>query len=223
VPYKDLEKRRQAVRESAARARLDPEKNEKMKEQKRRSARLCRAKDVEAARAHDQEYYREVRKLDPVAVEKQHERSRARSKTSKEKERCRQKQAEARKDPEYVANSATYAKVHQKERRLVDVGFRLSQNLRTRLGKAVKEGWKAGSAVKDLGCTIEELKAYLEAKFEPGMDWDNWGRYGWHIDHIRPLASFDLTDREQFLRACHYTNLQPLWAEDNLKKSDHVL
>jgi hypothetical protein len=48
------------------------------------------------------------------------------------------------------------------------------------------------------------------------MTWDNWTTDGWHIDHIKPLASsFDLTDRKQFLEACHYTNLQPLWAKDN--------
>ena len=87
-----------------------------------------------------------------------------------------------------------------------------------RLHKALKNTFKSGSAVKDLGCSIEYLKAYLEGQFEPGMTWDNWGRRGWHIDHIRPLASFDLTDPEQFKQAVHYTNLQPLWAKDNLKK-----
>ena len=75
-------------------------------------------------------------------------------------------------------------------------------------------------------CKIEkrvaELRDYLESKFQPGMTWDNWTTNGWHIDHIKPLASFDLTDREQFLRACHYTNLQPLWAIDNLKKGSKV-
>ena len=72
--------------------------------------------------------------------------------------------------------------------------------------------------MSDLGCTIPELKQYLESKFQEGMTWENWGVHGWHIDHIIPLSSFDLTCREQFLKVCHYTNLQPLWAKDNLSK-----
>jgi len=55
------------------------------------------------------------------------------------------------------------------------------------------------------------------------MTWDNWTLDGWHIDHIKPLASFDLTDRKQLLEACHYTNLQPLWAKDNLTKNDKII
>lgn len=94
----------------------------------------------------------------------------------------------------------------------------LAYNLRSRLAKAIRNSWKNGSAVKDLGCSIAELRVYLTERFEEGMTWENHGTYGWHIDHIVPLAFFDLTNREQFLTACHYTNLQPLWAADNLKK-----
>jgi hypothetical protein len=101
-----------------------------------------------------------------------------------------------------------------------DIQFKLSENLRKRLNVAFKGNCKAGSAVRDLGCTIPELKSYLESKFQPGMSWDNYGFYGWHIDHIKPLSSFDLSDRKQLLEACHYTNLQPLWWTDNLSKSD---
>ena len=107
-----------------------------------------------------------------------------------------------------------------KHKRRFDPLFKLSTYLRSRLVKSLKRNTKIGSFVADLGCTIEELKQYLESKFREGMAWDNWSTHGWHIDHVIPLASFDLTDREQFLKACHYTNLQPLWAIDNLRKGD---
>jgi len=108
-------------------------------------------------------------------------------------------------------------------RRKINIQFKLSSALRSRLRKALHGNYKTGSAVKDLGCSIKELKQYLESKFQPDMNWDNWTSDGWHIDHIKPLASFDLTDREQLLIACHYTNLQPLWAKDNMAKGDKII
>jgi len=102
---------------------------------------------------------------------------------------------------------------------IAKVENRLGQNLRVRLVMAIRRGSKAGSAVKDLGCSIPELKLYLEAKFQPGMTWDNYGS-GWHVDHIRPLANYYLTDREVLKQLVHYTNLQPMWAIDNIKKSN---
>jgi hypothetical protein len=123
-----------------------------------------------------------------------------------------------------------YNKINKKKRndykssyRKNNIQYKLSSNLRSRLKSAIKCNYKSGSAVKDLGCSIDELKTYLESKFSPGMTWDNWSLDGWHIDHIKPLASFDLTDRKQLLEACHYTNLQPLWASDNLTKSDKII
>ena len=104
-----------------------------------------------------------------------------------------------------------------------DIQFRIGKNLRRRLRNALNNKTKSGSALKDLGCTIESFKAYLESKFQPGMTWNNYGYDGWHIDHIKPLSSFDLTNRKQFLEACHYTNLQPLWKQDNLTKSDTLI
>lgn len=97
-----------------------------------------------------------------------------------------------------------------------DLIYRLQVNLRNRLNVAIRDGQKAGSAVRDLGCSIEEFKSHISGLFEPGMSWDNWGE--WHLDHIKPLASFDLTQRDQFLAACRYANLQPLWASENLRK-----
>ena len=106
----------------------------------------------------------------------------------------------------------------EKEKRKNDINYKLKSLLRHRLYLALKGNFKSGSAVRDLGCTIPVLKTYLESKFQSGMSWDNWTADGWHIDHIKPLSSFDLTDRNQLLEACNYTNLQPLWAKDNLSK-----
>lgn len=69
-----------------------------------------------------------------------------------------------------------------------------------------------------IGCSISELKGYLENLFSDGMSWDNRGMYGWHIDHVKPCASFDLTNEEEVKKCFHYTNLQPLWARDNFVK-----
>jgi hypothetical protein len=81
---------------------------------------------------------------------------------------------------------------------------------------AIKGNAKRGSAVRDLGCSIPEFIGYIADKFQKGMSWDNHGE--WHLDHIKPLASFDLEDLKQFKQAVHYTNYQPLWAFDNLSK-----
>jgi hypothetical protein len=110
----------------------------------------------------------------------------------------------------------------QNHRRRTDIRVKIAHSLRSRLNLAIKNNQKVGSAVKDLGCSIEQFKAHLESKFLSGMTWDNYGLRGWHIDHIIPLDRFDLTNREELLKACHYTNLQPLWAKDNLKKSNKI-
>ena len=82
---------------------------------------------------------------------------------------------------------------------------------------ALKSRAKSGSAVRDLGCSVQELMIYLASGFSDGMTWGNYGTL-WHIDHVKPLASFDLASGEQVRTACHYTNLQPLLVEDNLRK-----
>lgn len=104
-----------------------------------------------------------------------------------------------------------------------DPVYTLNVKIRARIRMAIKKGAKTGSAVRDLGCSIQDFRKYIESKFQDGMSWDNWGVKGWHLDHIIPVSHFDLSDREQFKQAVHYTNLQPLWAKDNLLKSDKIL
>ena len=105
-----------------------------------------------------------------------------------------------------------------KDRYKNDTEFKLRCVLRSRLKVAIQNNYKKGSAVKDLGCSISEFRVYMESKFKPGMTWENWSLIGWHLDHIVPLSSFNLSNRDEFVKACHYTNLQPLWAEENIRK-----
>jgi hypothetical protein len=97
--------------------------------------------------------------------------------------------------------------------------YRLQANRMRKLLKSVGNE-KSLRTVEYLGCSVEELMKYLEQQWQSGMSWDNYGYEGWHIDHIRPCNSFDLTDAEQQKICFHHTNLQPLWAEDNLRKSN---
>jgi len=101
--------------------------------------------------------------------------------------------------------------------------FRLVKTLRSRLYKAISQikAEKSDTTMNLTGCTIKELKNYLEEKFTEGMTWDNHG--DWHIDHIKPICAFDLSSEEEQKRCFHFTNLQPLWAEDNLSKGGKYL
>jgi hypothetical protein len=115
-------------------------------------------------------------------------------------------------------------RIYEKEKRLKNIQFRLSCNLRRRLCHIVRGTVKRGSAIKDLGCSVNELKIYLESLFQPGMSWQNYGNKvgNWSIDHIIPLSRVNLEDRKEFLKVNHYTNLQPMWHIDNIRKSNKI-
>ncbi len=111
----------------------------------------------------------------------------------------------------------------ERKARATRVEYRLRKNLRARFWRALNAQAcsKRESTLALWGCSVDELKTRLERQFRPGMTWANWGRDPgtWQIDHIKPLASFDLADLEQQRAACHYSNLQPLWHDDHLRKS----
>lgn len=125
---------------------------------------------------------------------------------------------------QYRLNNLEKIRQYERRRLIEKPEAKIAKNLRIRLRDFFRGDYKSGSAINHLGCSIEELKKHLESKFydnpktnEP-MTWDNYGLYGWHIDHIVPLISFNLLNKEEFSKACHYTNLQPLWAEENWRK-----
>jgi hypothetical protein len=157
-------------------------------------------------------------------------------------------------DPEYKKARSSYGRKYRKEndydrkyylenksrkinrymeRIKNDKDFALKECIRKRFQSAIKHGLqyperRAGSAVRDLGCSIPKLKQWLESQFYPHpetgeeMTWDNHGRYGWHIDHIIPLSAFDLSDSAQVKKACHWFNLRPLWEFENISRSNNV-
>lgn len=109
-----------------------------------------------------------------------------------------------------------------------NINYRLACALRNRINKAIQINQKSGSTVRDLGCSIEFLKQRLESQFYINpitgekMTWENYGKR-WEIDHIIPLNYFDLSDRQEFLDACCYLNLQPMWTEENMKKHNKMI
>ena len=105
------------------------------------------------------------------------------------------------------------------KRRKNNINCKISQNLRSRLNIAIRNNYKSGSAVKDLGCDITFFKNYIEEQFKYDMTWDNWGTV-WHLDHIKPLSLANLSVREEFLEVVNYTNLQPLYVKDNIIKGN---
>lgn len=99
--------------------------------------------------------------------------------------------------------------------------YKLGYILRGRVQAAIKfrRGKKAYKTLALLGCTIDEARQHIEKQFREGMSWENHGMFTWHIDHIIPLTKFDLTKPEEQKKAFHFTNLQPLFAQENLSKN----
>ncbi len=103
----------------------------------------------------------------------------------------------------------------------VDHNYKIIHTIRVRIRDVLKGHSKSDSTINMLGCTINELWKHLESTFKPGMTKENHGL--WHVDHIRPCASFDLSKPEEQIKCFNYSNLQALWAKENLLKRDKIL
>jgi hypothetical protein len=180
---------------------------EAAKEKERRS----RLRNREKRNARNREYMRAARIADPEKF-----RRRAKENAAKHRESARARSAR------YYAKHKKKAQAANnrcaKRRKESDPGYVIAIRLRNRLRKAVaaRSAKKHNATLALVGCSINYLISHIESQFLPGMSWKN--RQKWHLDHIIPLAAFDLTDPQQQAAACHYTNIQPLWARDNHKK-----
>lgn len=112
---------------------------------------------------------------------------------------------------------------YQRKRFKTDLNYRLMMSLRHRINMAIKGFTKSKHTIELLGCNVEFLKKHLESQFQKDMSWNNYGYYGWHVDHIIPCASFDLRKASEQKICFNYTNLQPLWWRENLRKQDKIL
>ena len=181
------------------------------KEKVLQGSRSYREKNLEKCRKRENEYNKKNR-------EKRREYQKEYRKNNKQK---RKRDHDSWRSRNRGRLRVYYSRYHE-DRSLRDPSYLIACRLRDRLNKAIKKRFKSGSAVRDLGCSIEELKRHLESKFNSRMNWKNWGTY-WHIDHFFPLAESDLEDRVEFLAVNNWRNLQPLTAPANLKKGDTVL
>jgi hypothetical protein len=129
------------------------------------------------------------------------------------------REAKYRKSPKKKEKDRKYVQKRRKE----DPQYAVASRVRGRIYIALKKqrATKREQTSKLVGCSFLFLKKHIEGKFRDGMAWDKPNSF--HIDHIRPLASFDLTDPEQLKVACHWTNLQPLYPLENLQKGAKIL
>jgi len=194
-------------RARVAKLMADPEYRE-IHNARKVAARNAKPENIERHRKHNREYMREKAKDSEWRDEKN---ARKRSRWSSDPE-FRAKNLADMKERAALPESKELANTRFRRRFETDTNYRISHNLRGRMHKALR----SGSQVADLGCSIEEFKCFIENQFIEGMSWDNYGK--WHLDHVRPLAAFNLEDRTQFLEVANWTNYQPLWAEDNIRK-----
>jgi len=131
------------------------------------------------------------------------------------------KDIQSQKKKVWIENNREKYNSYWTNRKNIDPEFKLLMNMRSRLSGYLKKLniSKKNKTFDIVGCTPEFLKEHLEKQFSDSMNWEN--RNQWHIDHIIPLSSAKTED--ELYKLCHYTNLQPLWAEDNLKKSNKIL
>ena len=164
---------------------------------------------------YDKERYQQNRE---AILEHQKEYQKEYSQKPEVREHRRKSRKEWYHRPEVKEHRCKYQSEYRKRRYNSDTNYKIRVNLRSRILAALNGNSKSASTLELIGCTVEFLKEYLASQFQEGMSWDNYSFDVWHIDHIRPCSSFDLTDPQQQKECFDYTNLQPLWAFENMSK-----
>lgn len=185
------------------------------REKYRAKSKKWKSENREIVNKYNSKWYKEKRK-DPEFLKKEREANRKRYSDNIEKERARSRLKGIR--------DSKFNQEREKKKYHTDKKYNLTIKLRKRIQMAIsaQSTKKSGRTIELLGCSIEKVRIHLEKQFLPGMTWKNHSLKGWHIDHIKPCASFDLRNPKQQKQCFHYTNLQPLWAIDNLEKGAKI-
>jgi hypothetical protein len=127
---------------------------------------------------------------------------------------------------DYISKNKDWWRKYEREyrysRRQEDMFFKIKGNLSSRLSDLIQNRGLGERTVELLGCDKDTFLNHLKSQFTEGMTWENYGLKGWHVDHIIPISSYDLTNEDEVKKACHYSNLQPLWWQDNLEKGNKI-
>jgi hypothetical protein len=188
------------------------------KDKKNERDRIYRLKNRETINAKITAYKKEIQ------YEKSPQRRIWRNKYTKTPQRQNYRRNYMR-EYEKCPKRKAYNKALYRKRWDTDKNFKIARLLRGRLKYALKNNniIKYSHALDLLGCALGFFKKHLESQFMEGMTWQNNTKYGWHIDHIIPVCHFDLRDIEQQKKCFHWTNLQPLWADDNWRKGAKLI
>jgi hypothetical protein len=195
-------------------------RDKKTKDGLKWSCNECRKLESKLYRENNKEKRSETLKK---FYEKNKEKELLRFKTYRENNKEKRKETIQKSNKKNRIKRNESARNWKKSARLNDPKYKLICNLRTRTKHfLLRKNFNKNCSTKELvGCTPEFLKEHMEKQFKDGMTWENYGFYGWHIDHIIPLSSAK-TDEELY-KLCHYSNLQPLWANENLSKGSKIL
>jgi len=167
-------------------------------------------KNIEDQKEYHKEYYKKNKKKRNETSKRWRENNRERYNKNVNKSYHKHKKKIIKKQVAY-----------NRKRYQTDINWILKRRLRARLQHALKGTIKSKKTMELLGVPhMDFLKTWIECKFKEGMTWEN--RHLWHIDHVIPCSSFDLTKPEEQAKCFHYTNLQPLWASENLSKGNRI-
>ena len=214
-------KNREKIRENARKYREN--NKDKVKESNKRYVEANREKINEYQKKHreaNKDRYRErLRKYEQTEKRKAYKKEYSKRYYEEHKEHYNKLCREYHKEHKDEINKRHTEYI--KNRLAEDILFKIRHNIRALIRKTIKEkGLKKSAKTEQiLGCTVDEFIIYLQSKFQEGMTLENHGE--WHIDHIIPISS--ASTEEEVIKLNHYTNLQPLWAEDNLKKGNKIL